>query len=369
MKINLYVEDLQKAITKAEKVMMKKATLLVLENIKLTAKKEGITVTATNLESEIHINIDGEVEQEGTVLINSDSFKLIQKLNGRIHMILENNILEILSKRELKLKCDDIECFPEDNKLEINEHAFIIEANEFKAMTKIKVASAQDNIRFILNSICIHNNLAWAVDGCRAIQYKLNIDNKCSKDIPIPLKAINELDKIIDKKNAELLTFTYYTDNIKTNRPITHLQVKGKDFRFITRLPEGEYINLNNVIPKEFKNNIIMESEIIKESLDFASGIAKDDKIPVIFNIENKDVTISRTSQTKEMNEKLNCGVNAEDNLRIGFNITYLTDTFKILNSNKVKMQMGTSISPMVITDIEDDKELHLVLPVRIKTA
>jgi DNA polymerase-3 subunit beta len=111
MKISLEQSDLQNAIEKAEKLIHKN-TLEVLDSVLLSAKNDKITLTANNLVSAIIIDLDGNIIESGSVLIDKSNFKLIKKLKDRLHISSENNIVKISGNRELKFTQLDCE-FPE----------------------------------------------------------------------------------------------------------------------------------------------------------------------------------------------------------------------------------------------------------------
>ena len=56
-----------------------------------------------------------------------------------------------------------------------------------------------------------------------------------------------------------------------------------------------------------------------------------------------------------------------EEPLEIGFNNRFLLDAFKNTGESEVRMQLATSLAPMVLRPMEDDRFLFLILPVRLK--
>ena len=59
-----------------------------------------------------------------------------------------------------------------------------------------------------------------------------------------------------------------------------------------------------------------------------------------------------------------------EDDIEIGFNCRYLLEALRACGTEKVKCEMNTPLSCMVIRpteDIPDESFLYLVLPIRMK--
>ena len=54
--------------------------------------------------------------------------------------------------------------------------------------------------------------------------------------------------------------------------------------------------------------------------------------------------------------------------LEIGFNNRYLMEALRYAPTDKVRIELNTSVSPALILPVEDDgRFLYMVLPVRLK--
>ena len=154
----------------------------ILESILLEALNNKITITATNLESAIIIDIKGDIVHEGSVLIDKSNFKLIKKLKDSLHIMDVDNTVTIKSNRELKFMKKGVTEYPE---IEISKYeyvkAFDIIESEIKNSFKIKGFASSDTVRPALNGLCINNRNITAIDGFKLAQIELNIYNECKK--------------------------------------------------------------------------------------------------------------------------------------------------------------------------------------------
>lgn len=353
---------LQRAIDKAEKIIQKSAAV-ILESVLLVAQNNKITLTSYNLVSSITIEVDGYVEENGSVLIDKSNFKLIKKLSGRLTIRDLNEVVTIKGNRELKFKQWAANEYPELN-MEVNDEAFTITESEFKNSLKIKAFASYEEARPVLASCCIMGNRIVALDGYKLAKIDLAIDNQCKENMMIPIQSITELDKILDKKSTRGLKFEY---DINTQSEIKYLKITGDDYYYITRLIAGEYIKIDQIIPQEFKVEIQMDKTAIKESVEFAKEILNSTKLPIKFNITD-EFKVSATSDDKEFNEVITSTMsdNTKD-FRIGFDPKYLIEIFKTITDEDVTLKFGSPISPMVITGDKTKNELYLVLPIRLK--
>lgn len=245
-------------------------------------------------------------------------------------------------------------------KNEVNNEAFLITENEFKNSLKIKIFASTEEYRPQIASCCITGNRIAALDGYRLAKIDLNIDNKCKHDIIIPIYAIMELDKILDKKSVKELKFEYYSKSIGNKEELKYLRITGQEmgmqWQYITRLIEGEYIKIDQVIPTEFKFNININKDKLKESTEFSQEILSENQ-PIIFDI-TKEFKVSGTGNDKEFSEIIHSDLN---------NPKYLIDVFKTLPDDKINLNfVGDANKPMIITGDKTNNETYMVLPKRI---
>jgi DNA polymerase-3 subunit beta len=332
MKIYIEQSEIMTAIEKAEK-LIHKASLKILETVLISATDNKITLTANNLTSGIIIEMDGRVEEQGDILIHKDNFKLLKKLSGRLYITDADGKIIIKANRELKFKQELSSDFP-ILKTDVNHEAFTIIENEFKDSLKIKIFASTEDYRPTLKACCINKNRIISLDGYRVAKIDLNINNECQQDIIIPIQSIVELDKILDKKSLRELKFEYFSETQNKKEEIRYIKICGTDkffskFQYITRVVEGEYMKVDNVIPNEFKFNIDIDKNVLNESVEFSKEILKE-KQPVIFNLTN-EFTISGTGEDKEFNETINSNtkISESDYIKYGYNPNFLCDIFK----------------------------------------
>lgn len=362
MKIIIEQYELQKAIEKAEKILHK-ATMPILESILLRAKDKSITLITNNLTSSIVIDLNGNIEQDGEITIDKSNFKLIKKLTGTLYISDDSDTVNISGNRELKFKQYDPKGYPEV-KTVVNYEAFTIKENEFKDSLKIKVFASSDECKPIMCSCCINKTRIIAVDGFRLAKIDLNIDNKCAKNIVIPIQSIIELDKILDKKSMRELKFEYFSEN----ENIKYLKITGLDYQYITRLIEGEYFKIDDYLPKEFAMKVSVKKDVLNDSLEFAKEILSKGKLSVVFDI-TEDFKVCGKNTNQQFSEVVlsNIDIGEQNHMKIAFNPNYLTDIFKLLPDSMINLNfVGNSYAPLIITGEGNVIETYMVLPVRI---
>ena len=84
----------------------------------------------------------------------------------------------------------------------------------------------------------------------------------------------------------------------------------------------------------------------------------------LLLNVSGGQLVIEAHSQIGDVHEELEIDQEGAD-LKIAFNVRYLTDVVRYIDAERIQMNFNNAISPCVITPVDDRDYLHLVLPVR----
>lgn len=391
MNININQKDLKEGIKKVERLLHKHSqNIPVLDTIMLTAESNKITLTVNNLKSALVVDVEGEIIQPGTILIDKSNFKLIKKLSGIINITsvdnmgiinvndeeekkdIVSNTITIKGNRNLKFNSILSEQFLEIEQ-EIDNEAFTIPENVFKNNLKIKNFTAKNHFRECFTGVLIQGDDMIASNTHYLAKFKLGIKNKCDGQIIIPIQAIEELDKILNSKSKEGLQFSYKSESTKLlekdeNNNITHLKIEGKGFTYITRLIDGVFPNYNNVIPDSFCTEIDIENNKLQDTLEFVKDTIQDKnaKIKVVeFNITDQ-LKVKAEDIDRSMDEILPSEIKGEEIEEIGFNSEYMITILKNIDEKKISVKFSGRLSPAVFTGEDNESELYLLVPLRM---
>jgi DNA polymerase-3 subunit beta len=371
MEIKVWGNELKGAIEKAEKVMAKKADVEILENVLLTAYDDKITLTANNLMSCISININGNVIEPGAATLHKSDLRLIKRCEGELSITEENKTVTVAGIRKLEFIQDhEADDFPESMQVIDGNKAFTINAEEFKSALKIKKMASKEDTRPQLNSLNIRGNRIMALDDYWLGLINLNIDNKYNGDMMIPLDTIEQLDKIITKRDRYNLEFTYNLKSADDNQ-ILFLSITGEDWELTTRVKQGEYMDIDRIIPQNHAIVTTIDSKALLDTLKFMKEI-KDNNILTI-DVTQDEITTTKANQSQKITENHSSQNNTwslnKDSYKIACNDRYLQDTLTTMGQDEVIMKFGErNVNPIIVTD-KDNTELYLVLPIRIDKA
>ncbi|KMT21740.1 DNA polymerase III subunit beta [Clostridium cylindrosporum] len=357
-------EILQEGINIASRAASNKTTYPILEGILIRAIDGKVILTATDLDFGIETNIDAQVTEPGTIVINSKLFQdLIRKLPNE-------DITLRVSDRNVNISCKNSEfnivgTSPEDfpSLPLINENTmYELSEDILKNMIKQTIfAVAQDETRPIFTGILFEvkeSMLSFvALDGYRLSIKKERLDGASDINAVIPGKALSEISKILDIKGEKVkITFTP-----------NHILFNLEGTKVISRLLEGDFINYRQIIPDEYSLKVNVDRGELLHSIERASLLSREGKTNLIrFDIKDNSIIITSNSQLGNVCEKVDVETQGDD-IKIAFNAKYFLDALRIIEADNIILELSTSVSPCIVKkcDNEDEDFIYLVLPVR----
>ena len=179
------------------------------------------------------------------------------------------------------------------------------------------------------------------------------------RKVIVPGKTLAEIIKIIGG-DPEKEIAVYFTEN--------HIQFEIENTRAISRLIEGEYLKVEQLLSKDYGTKIKVQKKELQECIDRASLLLKDDaKKPIILNIEENILSLEAASNMGSMNESMFV-VKEGEKLRIGFNPKFLLEMLRVIDDEEVFMYFTSAKTPCTVRD-EKDSYVYLVLPVNLSAA
>lgn len=367
MIIKVSKTNLVEAINQVSRVVGVNTTMDILKGIKLTVSEDKIELFATNLDVSIKTTIEAEVIEigEGTVVIGDGKLfeQLIKKFKkDEIAIATKEDKITLVNgrnKSELQLrKAEDYPAAPDV----IEESSISINGNDLKDLIKkTSFAIASDEGRPILTGILFEVkkgilNLV-ALDGLKLAHTFKKIDTDVELSVVVPGKGANEIAKALSDKEA---TLTFGKN---------HVQLETNAVELTVRLLEGEFINYGSIMPTEFLTVAEVDKEEFIDAVDIASLVAaKSGNVPLVkFLVTENSIKITSNSQVCKSFEEVDIKlINGEAGLEIAFNSKLMIDGLRATNSEKIRLQFNSNVSPCVIVPVDEVENYeYLVLPVR----
>lgn len=365
MKVIINQHELNKAINIVQKAVSTRSPLPILYGILLEAKNNMLIMTATDLDLGIKTYTNCKVEEEGSIVVQSRLIgdfvrKLPMNSDVMIETLQNNNMIIKCLNSEISILGNSSDEYPE-NSFDKKGNSFAIKSEQLKNLIKYThFAAAIENIKPIFTGclIEIKNSTCTfvALDGYRMAIKKENIEFDGEISVIVPAKTLVEIYRIIEEDQAS--TQITISEN--------HISFKVGTTIILSNLLEGKFIDYEGIIKDNYVTVFNTKNNDLKNSLERASLLARDDKNNlIVLDIKEDYVNIHSSSEYGKVDENIDIEKDGED-LKIGFNSKYLLDFIKIYEKEDITFNFIGKNNPCFIKEQGDESYLYMVLPVRI---
>lgn len=369
MKVVCTQEKLSLGLNIVSRSIGKTGNLPILNNILIQAKKEGIYLLSTNLETGIKYLVTGKVEKEGEFTVPARTFNdYISFLKDKIEIEQNDNFLTIKSGNNLaKINGQPANEFPLFPKIEGEKKIVLRKEILLKIIKYVSFASSINETRPELTGVLFKINpekkqaFFVATDSYRLAEYRFDIDEDYQEPLffIIPTKTLIELARIINllKTNEEKI-------EVFINE--TQVLFVYENLELISRLIDGVFPDYEQIIPNNFLteikvNRLDLISAIKATSLFSRSGIY-DVNLETIS--ENELQVKGSNSQIGENQTIINAQITGPK-CKISFNYNYLLEGLNVLEGENIVLKIIDSDNPCLLADLGEKNYLYLIMPIR----
>jgi len=363
MKIECIRERLAEAVSKAEKITSKNASLPILKCILLKATKEGLFINATNLDIGIEIKIPAKVEIEGSVAIPGstlNSFLSSISSEKTVTMDLKDGNLIVSTPKTNTV----IKIFPNDEypiiPLVDTEKGLRMSAESFVSGVKsVWYSSATSSIKPELSSVCVTPDegsvVFVATDGLRLAEKTIKTKQILDfSPILIPVKNAVEIIRV----------FEGVTEDLKIIVEQNQIAVSYNDIYLVSRIVEGNFPNYKAIIPKEFVSEVTVLKQDLLNCFKISSIFTDSfNHTKFIVHAEEKSLEIITKNNNVGENSTTIQGSIVGESMDINFNYKYIMDALVSINSDSLTLSFSGVNKPMIMKPSGDDSFLYLLMP------
>lgn len=366
MKIQCNTQMLYEICSTVQRAVSQKSTLPAIEGILMVAKASKLILSGYDLEMGTTSAIDCKTDKEGSIVLNARLLCDILRSLPTERVLIdvdEHNLCRIISGDSefslIGIPADDYPELPSVTggynmnikpsvlKNMIRQTIFAVSTTDNKLVHKgVKFEVEKGNLRLI------------AVDG-----FRLAIRNECIDyngeeiNFVVPSKALNEIMRLASDDG----------ENIVLNIGKRIIVFEIGNYSLVSRLLEGDFLKYRSTIPNTCSTSALVDLKLITESIERASLIITNKlKSPVRCIFDENTIKISSNTALGTVNDKIPAKLEGK-RLEIGFNNTYLLDALRVCDTDEIKIELNSQISPIIIKPTQGDSFLFLILPVRLK--
>ncbi len=369
MNTQILQENFLKALTRVGRIVSTRVQLPILQNVKLVAKKDGLEISATNLESTETVWVGGKVEKEGSLCVPARVLiELVTSFPAdTVHLVVKEGALHVsCAKFSAVIPGISAAEFPPVVTIEKNEAALVDKEKFASALSSVLFSAATEEGRPTLTGIKIkeigEETLLAATDGYRLSTRKIVLPLKKFAEAVIPARTLAEVLKMMHDEKEEK---TVYIGKAGDNQ----VGFIVGDTVITTRLLDGEYPNFDRIIPKNFTTRVLIEKEPFARAVRSAAIFAKDNANIVRMVLDNQKITVSANApQVGESKVELDANIDG-DGGEIAFNSRFLVEFLANLAEPEFVFEMTGALNPGVFKLAKDDSFLHIIMPVRVTSS
>lgn len=186
-------------------------------------------------------------------------------------------------------------------------------------------------------------------------------DEKSGLEVTIPARALRELERMLNVQTEGAIA-------VKFDR--SQMIFQSANQILTSRLLDGSYPNYRALIPSKFERQITLERKMLVSALERIAVLAdqKNNIVKISFDATGQEISLSvEAPDIATGRESLPAQI-AGDDLEIAFNVKYLLDGLKAINSNDIQLKLNNSTSPAIITPIGSAQMTYLIMPVQIRS-
>jgi DNA polymerase-3 subunit beta len=337
-------------------------TLPVLSGLRLELSGDQLTVTGTDLDLTIQLEIAVGGETDGGVVLPARlSSDIVRSLPaGKVEVDVTDDDVKISGGRSQfsvrPLSLDDYPRLsaPASSAVTINAAAF------GEALRQVVRAASTDEARPILTGVL----LTAENDGLRLVatdSYRLAVRDLpgvsvlgADQKVLVPGRALNELQRVLGLGEELVLRLGERDATFEIGTT-----------RLTTRLIEGEFPNYRQLIPASHPNVLTVDREPLLEAIRRVKILARD-ATPVRLSIAADGLKLTAITQdVGNATEELDASAAGSD-LTVAFNPDYLAAGVEAVSSDQITLSTIDALKPAVVRGVGSDDYLYLLMPVRV---
>jgi len=380
MKLKVPKSILDRAIKSVGKAVPNKSIQPILGNILLENNNGHLSLNATDLDLSIEAIIPSNNIEAGSITLSARKLEdIVSKLDDDdVEISVDTNTQKTTvhcKKANFDLVGIAASEFPKPVRPEGKAYFSLPKSKFVHIIDLVEFAASRYDVNNVLGGVYIAikdteagtKTLEFAgTDGNRLSSYELeiesseNLNNLSKREVIVPVKVMMDINRIIESS---------VDDTVRLSFTSSQVLFKTEDRLVVSKLLDGVYPRYKQLIPSESTLDKVAQIDRAEflHCLERVAVMANEITNLVHFNFNANTLTIKSSN--------LDFG-GAEDTIAIEymgeaidiyFNVKYLIEVLKHLESERIQISMGGKLTPIVLKPISDEPFTHLIMPIKHK--
>lgn len=375
MKFKINKNEFLKGLLQVGKIIPIKHTNPIFVNIKLELTTDSLILTGSNGDLSITTSVpffrnNQEIIRDvqlGSILANSDILcNIVKRLDGEeiAFDVLDDNEarIEVDDKASFNLHCIDANEYP-DLDFSFKGVKVILDASEIaNVVSQVSFAASIKNVRPVFTGVNIEGSGSKinfvATDNARLAKKEVEAEISEVFNTTVPVRTFQEIARSITDEDKITL---YINDR--------RILVELKDTIISSVLLPGTYLNVKNIIPKNFLYTLEVDANDLIKTIETANvfSATTGEKGATIRCYMSQENVVFRCSSDQNGNSSvmLNLFKYTGERLEISFKCEYVLSAVKALKTSEVLLCFQGEFNPFVIIGKNDPSVIQLLTPVK----
>jgi DNA polymerase-3 subunit beta len=358
-------EILAEALTTAGRAATSRTgTLPVLSGLRLDVGDGELQVTGTDLELTIQLAVPVHTDKPGSAVVPARLVADIVRAlpPGAVEVALGDDELSISAGRsQFSVRPLSLGDYPAQV-ASVAEPVTLSAKQVASALRQVVRAASTDDARAVLTGV----QLSATDTGVKLVatdSYRLAVRDlpqssllAAGQHVLVPSRALSELQRILPDDPSAELTVRFGAREAVFETGAT---------RLTTRLIEGDYPNVQNLLPTSYPNLLTVGREPLLEALRRVKILAQD-STPVRLTLGGP--TLQLTAITQDVGnaaEEIDASYEGAE-MTVAFNPDYLAAGLDAVEGDEVTLATMDPMKPAVLRGVGHDDYLYLLMPVRV---
>jgi DNA polymerase-3 subunit beta len=372
MKLTIERASLLKALSHVQSVVERRNTIPILSNILLSAEGEALSLSATDLDMEIHDEAEASVGGGGQITAPAQTlYEIVRKLPDGAEVQLsfagDDPRLSIQAGRSrFNLPVLPAGDFPIMSSDGLSSSVTVEKEALIRLIDKTRFAISTEETRYYLNGLYLHTVQVEGETRLRAVAtdgHRLALAEMPAPDgmaafpgVIVPRKTVGEARRLLDDVSGPV-----------------EFQISAAKIRFefaraalTSKVIDGSFPDYVRVIPRGNDKVVIVDNDLLARAVDRVATISAEKSRSVKLSIEPGRMTLTvRNMEAGQGVEELEIDYDGPA-FDIGFNARYLLDVCAQIEGDTAELRFADPSSPTLVLDPADAGVQYVLMPLRV---
>lgn len=368
MRIRFKKSDLLPAAAIVQSVANPQSTLPILSNVLITTDHDNVaTLSATDYETRVRIEVAAEVEKKGSATVPARTFyDLVKELPEDGEVMFE------AKEKGAHIRCRDIRAelatmpardFPKWPELEPTVSFDLPQRDLKRLLDKILFAvPTRDPRKVLLGALFEFRKghlSAVATDGkilaYMGLPLQPDFTGPEEQSLIIPHKMLDELSRNLREEGSVTVSFDEKQVSFRLGGTL-----------LVSNQIEGKYPNYDAVVPKEFARALRFQKPPMLSAVRRAAILSDIKNNAISMDFQGETVLVEAESYDKGRIHEQVPAVAEGERFKIVFNYRFIADVLKAIDKEEVVLQVNQPTTPAVFKGSEVEDNYYLIMPIKL---